>query len=172
MRVVPSKVPLGVRIPVRVQGSPLGSVNTSAGGRAIPPPTLVSEGPAQLLEMFGGGNGIPENVARALNQIQTNIAKAMSQVKESPFADGNLIEKFPLVNGGAAGAAPYTIINHGLGKPYRGAFILSTTGGYVTASAIVANSTASLDSAQIQLWTLVTAFAGVSQVLANIWVYA
>lgn len=162
------------RIPIRQQNQPHGSVNTAVPGRVIPLPVIRQSGPAMALEQF---MELDPNTRRALHQVQQNVAAAFRQVKAMPMANGNLLEGVALTNGGAGGAVPYNTLNHGLGQPYRGYHILGVRNGAVIQHSVIANANPTnvpvspLDSAQIRIWTLISAF-GASPVLADIWVYA
>jgi hypothetical protein len=127
------------------------------------------------------GEGIPDNISRALAQIQNNTGAALAQIKALPFADGNLCENVPLIQGalsmGGPTTASLTLINHGLHKPARGAIAMCIRGGFLAAApAIVAQSDANLSARQIALWLQYTAFTpGGGPALAvfgDFWVYA
>ena len=105
------------RIPVRIQNGTFGTDNPSDfvqgyANRAIARPVLLARGPSQAVEQFSTP-GIEPPVARALNQLQQNINSAVSVSKNSPFANGNLLEKYRLTSGSNR-------VKHGLDGPARG----------------------------------------------------
>lgn len=132
------------RTPSRQQNTQFGTQNQAGSARALVPPLIRQQGPAQAVEQFG--TDVPPAVARALNQLQANIKAAMGQAKGSPFSNGNLLENVALTGGVTS------VLAHGLGAPWRGyivgkIFSLSTG----TALQFVPNNPSSLDSKQIQL---------------------
>lgn len=154
------------RIPSRISPNGLGTYNPAAPGRAISP-ALQYRGPVLPQELFSETAGLDPATRRALNQIQSNVRQAFAQVRGSPFSYANIISGWILTQGGSDGASP-NIIAHGLGQPANGYAILSTTGGYVTAHALI---TPAPNANLIQVWTQYTAFSGVTNVTAEILVY-
>jgi hypothetical protein len=153
------------RISSRVQQGAFGTYNPTNPGRAVRP-TLQYKGPSLPQELFSETDLDPP-VRRALNQIQNNVKQALGQTKGSPFSYANIISNWPLVNGGANGASP-NIVAHGLGQPATGYTVLFTRGGYVTHHALIEPAPS---SELIQIWTQVTAFAGVTTVTADLLIY-
>jgi hypothetical protein len=159
------------RTPIRQQNGPFAGPNNAGRARKLPPRVVRMPGPSQPLEQFG--QGLPANVARALNAVQQNALAAMGPVKALPFADGNLLENVPITfYGGSAGGAPYNVLKHGLGRPWRGYDIKAVKGGYITAHAVVANPTSELDAQQIQLWVQSSSFSFLVAPTMDVWVYA
>jgi hypothetical protein len=146
-------------LPNRIQGSPFGTVNTASGSNQFAvAPAILQPGPSQPREQFSARPGIPPEVARALNDLQTNIQQAVSRAKADPKSNKNLFEQVPLVQGGAAGAAPYLVVSHGLGSAYRGFCLQSPRNGYVTAHSAITNNVQYPPAQFLCLWVTFTAF--------------
>jgi hypothetical protein len=174
--------------PSRVQGQPFGVQNANQGNVASQAqgspnlfspfngPVIATVGPTQPIEQFNRP-GIPLEVSRALNQLQQNVAQSISQIKNNPKSYQKLFEGLQLAAGALTSGAPvgpFCIIQHGLGKAYRGYTIGTVRGGFITAHAAIAPSPQYPAAQWLVLWTQQTAFVlgGVTQsVLADIEVY-
>lgn len=157
---------------MRIQGSPYGSTNVSAGNFPQRTPAIHQPGPSQAREVFNAPD-MPQSVARALNDLQSKIASAHEQIKADPTANKNVIENLPIMGGSATGGAPTGInfIEHQLGIPYRSYRINGVQNGYIEGHCAVApTGSYPPKSTHLLLWTKVTAF-GNSPVLLDIEIY-
>ena len=145
------------RIPIRQQNAPFGSYNpAAAGGRAPRVQSIRQSGPALALEQFDKMPNLDANTARALNQLQQNVLKALGPSKGLPFANGSLLEGVSLK------ALTINAISHGLGVPFRNAWLV---GPSVQVTHSIQHQTPALDAAQV----IVTVS---SDCTADLWVYA
>jgi hypothetical protein len=156
------------QIPSQVKNQPFGTQNNAGLARKAPRPVQLIPGPAQGIEPLNSV-GLPPDQARALQAVQKNITAATQQTRSDPTANKNFLQGVPLTNGGTNGTQP-NIVAHGLGFAYSGYNIHAVYGGYITAHTLIPNSNPTLDSAQIQIWTLVTAFPN-QTVMADIEIY-
>lgn len=154
------------RLPNRVQNQPFGSQNNAGKNRVAPPPTQLFGGPAQSHEQISDPK-IPEPVLRQLNTLQDNIRTATAQVKANPTANSQLLQGTSLVQGGANGAGPYVVVDHGLQAMPTSVQVHGVYGGTYDSYSVISYTTT-----QATLWfKTITSFPNQS-VTADILVYA
>jgi hypothetical protein len=111
-------IALGVSLPSRVQGSPVGT------GQAATPVVLSSvpagrgaKAAVSLLQP-GPALGRRQTNDRQINALQEAARVSTSQAKADPQSNRNVLEALILVSGD-------NVIHHGLGRPFRGANLTS-----------------------------------------------
>jgi hypothetical protein len=139
-------------VPNRIQGAPFGTSNPNSSRLPTQTSAILVPGPAQAIEQFNHPD-IPMAVSRAMNQLQQNVRGALSQAKADPTADKNLIEQLTVNAGGSNGKAPWTIVQHGLGKAYRGYRIDTVRGGFIVGHAAIAPTAQYPATTALILWT-------------------
>lgn len=150
------------KIPVILPSAGIGSANPAAAPPAVSgvggTPSLAVRGPAQSKEHFSA-KANPATWARGLNRTQTAVQQAMSVVKAVPF----LSQGGSLVTNQVFTAGTAVAINHGLGRPYAGYFVLNVRGGYGSFQDS-GNPNTGLNAQQITLKAL-------NNCTADLWIY-
>lgn len=158
------------RLPSRIQGQPLGTLNLNRGNLPKLQPSIFQPGPAPSPEQFNRP-GVSLEVARALNDLQEKLTAAVKQVKADPTANKNLLEQVTLNAGGNGGSNP-TIINHQIGSPYRGYRICTVRNGSIAGHCALSPTSQYPASTNLLLWTSVVPFSSTVPVTADIEVWA
>ena len=114
-RFVPPATGLGTRLSDAIQNGAFGSQNPTAPGRTAPKPVLLRPVPSQTANQLNAP-GVDPDVANAIGSIQSDVATALTYSRSTPFSDGNMLENVA-VNAGV------NVMQHGLGRAYRGYFI-------------------------------------------------
>lgn len=136
------------RIPVAIQRGNFGTSNVGAPatGRSTPLPTVkMPAGVAQFKSRFTGMQGLDPNVARQLDALQDYVAQAMRVMKAVPFLDGNLVQGLTFTGGAT------TLVQHGLGRAWRGVIMMLPQGAAGGPFETIAQSASALEARQVQI---------------------
>lgn len=163
------------RLPVRVQGQPLGSKATVQPTQSLnrAPVTITQPGSAQAEEQFNHPDVHPA-VGRMLNDLQKKINEAIGQTKADPTSNKNLLEGVTLTASAVSSGQPTnpTIIAHGLAQPYRGYRVCTVRGGTLVGHAALPATAANPTTTHLILFTHIAPWASGGTVQADIEVWA